>query len=158
MTLAKSLVPIVLAAVACAALAGCGGSDSSATASTNTTITKAQLIKQGDAICRKTDTIQREALAAYTKKHGEPTAFGALGKMLAKVALPPIGTEIEELAALGAPKGDELQIEVIISGFEKALKGAEERPNTLLDSGEGEFARPDKLAGNYGFKDCAKAL
>jgi hypothetical protein len=74
------------------------------------------------------------------------------------VALPPIGTEIKELAALGAPKGDELQIEVINTGLEKALKGAEKHPSTLLGTGEAEFTRSDKLAGKYGFTDCAQAL
>lgn len=163
----NQVLPLCVIAVAAAltlvaALVGCGGSDSTAASNSGSSehggITKAELIKQGDAICRKTDEVQKKALAAYEKKHGKTTAFGEIEKALVKVALPPIGTEIEELAALGAPLGDELQVEVIITGFEKALKGAEKHPNTLLGTDEGEFATPDKLAGIYGFNDCAKAL
>lgn len=143
-------------------LAGCGGSESTAASGDSTLvsggITKAELIKQGDAICRKTDEVQKEALAAYVEKHGKAIALQDVEKALAKAALPPIRTEIEELAALGAPQGAEFQIEVIITGLEKALRGAEKHPGTLLGTGEGEFVTPDKLAGAYGFKDCAKAL
>jgi hypothetical protein len=141
------------------ALAGCGDSTAASKASPSTSsITKAELIMKGDAICRRTDTVQRGAVAAYERKHGKVTAIGEVEKMLAKVALPPIGTEIRELAALGAPDGNELQIKAIIVGFEKALKRAENNPGTLLGTDEGEFAAPDKLAATYGFKDCAKAL
>jgi hypothetical protein len=143
------------------AVVGCGGSDSTAATkapSSSSAITKGELIRKGDAICRKTDEVQKVAVAAYEKKHGKVRALGDVEKMLVKVALPPIETEIEELAALGAPRGDINKIHAIIDGFEKALHGAEKNPTTLLGSDEGEFAAPDKLAGIYGFKDCAKAL
>lgn len=152
---------VLLTAAILVVVAGCGGTDSTAainSPSKSSGITKAELIKRGDAICRKTDTVQKEAFAAYNEKHGEATTSKELEKALVKSALPPIEAEIEELAALGAPRGDELQINAIVAGFEKALKGAEKHPDTLLGTDEGEFAQPDKRAGTYGFKDCSKAL
>jgi hypothetical protein len=158
----QSVIFALVMASMLSALAGCGGNDSTAASNKGSpadgAITRAELIKRGDAICRKTDEIQKKALAAYEKKHGNAVAFGDVEKALVRAALPPIRTEIDELATLGAPSGDELQIEIILTGFEKALKAAEAHPNTLLGTGEGEFATPDKLAGIYGFKDCAKAL
>jgi hypothetical protein len=153
-------------------LGGCGGTGSSdpsagtvskegeVSSASSPSPTKAEFIKRGDAICRKTDTIQKESLDAYTEQHpGEIKSVADQEKIIIQVALPPIKTEIQELAALGAPKGDEAKIQEIISGLEDALQAAERAPLTLLGTeGEGEFAKPDKLAESYGFVDCAKAL
>lgn len=156
---------LVLAALAVTGLlvtlSGCGGTDSTAaTARIGEAggITKAELIRRGDAICRETDETQRSALTTYEKKHGRATSPQGIANALVRVALPPIGREIAKLAALGAPRGDELQVEIILTELEKALKSAMRHPNTLLGTGEGEFDKPDELAAIYGFKDCAKAL
>lgn len=160
----RRLVPSILVAMVglLIAVSGCGGSDSTAASARlmegGRGIIKAELIRQGDAICRKTDEVQRAALAAYEKKHGKTTSFEEVETELVKAALPPIGREIEELEALRRPPGDEFQIEIILTELKKALKSAREHPNTLLGTGEGEFGKPDELAAIYGFKDCAKAL
>ena len=142
-------------------LPGCGGSDSTAAysgPSGTSAITKAHLIKQADAICRRTDMIQTNAVKAYGRKHGEPDSANELTKMLVRAGLPPIETEINLISALGAPKGNEAQITAIIKALEKALSLTEAKPSVLLHPDEGFFERPDKLAGNYGFIDCAQAL
>jgi hypothetical protein len=154
---------VAVAALVPIALAGCGGSESAAAGVSSAppaSITKAELIKKGDAICRNTDKIQDDGIAAYSKQH--PNGLKTIAeqeKIMVLIALPPIKVEIRELVRLGAPKGDKAKIEAITNGLGKALKASEKAPFTLLGTkGEGEFGKPDKLAKAYGFVDCAKAL
>jgi hypothetical protein len=145
---------VVLALGTSVGASGCGGGSSTAA---EVTITKAVLIKKGDAICRHTDTVQRERLASYeTLNGGSPGT--STGQTLSPIVLPPIATEIREVAALGSPKEAESQMSAIIRGWKAGLAKFEEKPSLLLASTEGPFVHPNKLAGEFGFKDCAKAL
>jgi hypothetical protein len=121
-------------------LAGCGGSDSTASS-----LTKAQFIKQADAICAKTD---KAVLAAISE--------AGVGERKVLIAgLQPVQKEAEEISALGAPSGDEEAIAAIVAGIEAAVRKAE---NTSLPAAKGAFAKVDALSAKYGFDDCAKAL
>ncbi len=103
-----------------------GGSDSTAasvTPSPTARISKADLIKRGDAICRKTDQIHDEAIAAYTEQHGEVP-----------------------------PNGEEAQVGSILTGFEKASRWVEQKPSVLLGSEVAKFAKPETCAVEDAFK------
>jgi hypothetical protein len=72
-----------------------------------------------------------------------------------KLGLPQIQVEAEELDELGAPEGDEEQIDAIVAGIEDGLKKAEEDPISTNKSGAANpFAAVDKLTTDYGFKVC----
>jgi len=71
--------------------------------------------------------------------------------------LPVVGTEIEDLAALGSPEGGEAKVSEIIEGLEKALRSAERDPESIRKS-LGPFTAPGELAARYGFKECEKPL
>jgi hypothetical protein len=162
----KALAVTLLLLLATAVdLAGCGGGGSSdpvaqaSTVANVSVVTKAELIKKGDAICRHTDIVQKERIAAYEKKHPGVTLVGPTAEtVLRKVAFPPIAVEIEKVAVLGFPNGDEKQLKEILSGWKTALKETNQKPALVMGVGEGPFTRPDELAAKYGFKDCAKAL
>lgn len=155
----------IAALMASLAISACGGGSSTAAGTRasmggGATITKAALIKKGDAICRHTDVEQKERLAEYQKKHGGKSSPLTVvqEKALAYAAIPPIAIEIEAVAALGAPEGEVAAVDAIISGWRGALKQFEQNHNLLVGTTEGPFTAPDKLAGEFGFKDCAKAL
>jgi len=155
----RSAVRIQVAVVALAAaavmvvLASCGGGSS--TAADHASLTKAELISKADAICRHTDVVQKERLAAYEAAHPQEVQEEA---ELRQAAFPPIGTEIKRVAALGSPPGDALQMGKILSGWRTALEAVNRNPKLVEGLTEGPFQEPDKLAAEYGFKDCAKAL
>jgi|GEM_PF-1330486 len=122
-------------------------------------LTKAQFIKRANTICAKTKQRQSTALGAYLKQDE-----GALSadrksqeKLILAVAVPPFQQQVEELAALSPPEGDEAEVERIISGFEEALQATEENPDTLI-RGRGEFAEAEKLAAAYGMKACSRTF
>lgn len=148
---------LALAAIAAvASLAGCGsGGDGTASAP----LTKAEFIKQGDAICEKADGKQKVELQAYLKEH--PAARSSQAgqeKMILEVGAPPIQSEAEELAALEPPADDQDEIGAIVEAIEEAVSKVKEDPSNLTTGAKGPFAKADKLARAYGFKACAQAL
>lgn len=129
---------------------GCGGSSDSPT--------KAEFVKQADAICAATDATQRKGLAAYQQKNpGSGSDEAGQGKAIVEVGLPPIRREVEELAALEAPSGDEEKIEALVAEIEKAIEKSEANPTLLLGAGN-PFGRATQLATDYGFKACRSAF
>jgi hypothetical protein len=158
---------VLVAAFAAIVIAGCGGSGGSSSSVPSTaagkevssSITKAKLIKRGDAICHHADQVQKKLLVTYMKKHHEAgTTLPEQEKFVEFAGLPPVKAEIEELAALGAPKQDVDKVGEIVSALEKALKTTEAQPARILGKGVNPFIAPGKLAAAYGFEECASAL
>jgi len=149
-------------------LAGCGGSSGGSTTDGSTTkvvvktdsgLTKAELIKEGDAICEETDKTQEVGLKAYLKENPKGQSNEAeQAKMVLAVGLPPIQEEVEDLAELGSPPGDEEIVEAILAGIEKAIEEGEKNPTSLLGEENNPFSAVSKLAAEYGFKECNTAL
>lgn len=163
----RGIVASLIAVLACvAALAGCGSSGGSeatdgttVVVATNQDLTQAELIKEGDAICEKADKVQEVGLKAYLKKNPQGQSNKAeQSKMVLTVGLPPIQTEVEELAELGAPPGEEAKVQAIIGGIEEAIEKGEEDPDSLLGAAKNPFNGVRKLAAAYGFKACNNAL
>jgi maltose-binding protein MalE len=159
----RKIISIALVAfVVLVATAGCGSSSDSSADSTSS-LTKAALIKQGDAICKKGDDGIATALQAFlAKKHLSPEKpmTPALEKeALNTVALPSLQKQAEEIAALGAPSGDEAEVSAIVEGLETAVKEGEEDPLSLnAPSGKARnsLVEVNKLAQEYGFKVCGQ--
>jgi hypothetical protein len=150
--------PILLCTflAAASAAAGCGGGGSE---DSTPPPTKAAFIKRADAICEKTDTTQKAAFKVFSQKN--PNAAGRSGEeeVVVVVGLPPVRTEVKELAALPTPGGDEEKIAAILRGIEEAVKEGEAEPSTMLKKGSsGPFAPVERLAREYGFKACAFPL
>jgi hypothetical protein len=162
----KSGVALSVLLVVAVSGAGCGGSGDSSSGSgetasvtTNSDLTKAALIKRGDEICEKTDKVQEEELKAYLKKNPKAESTpDAQKKMVLAAGIPPIQTEVKELAALGSPEGEEARVTAIVRGVEGAIEKGEEEPEALVTGSKNPFAAVDKLAGEYGFKACNNAL
>lgn len=131
-------------------LAGCGSSDDEAT------LTKAQVIVRGDAICAKTDKAQEAALRSYSPENQKSLATKAgVEKLIVEVGLPPIQTQAEELSELGAPKDDDGTFDEIVEGMEQGVEDAEADPASMEEGPNNPFASVNKLAGEYGFKVCS---
>lgn len=146
----RSSVAVVALAVALAATAGCGGGSDSPT--------KAEFVKQADAICAKTDKMQKAGLAAYQQQNpGSASGEAGQSRAIVEVGLPPIRREAEELAALEAPSGDEEKIDAIVMEIERAIEKSEANPGLLLGTGN-PFGQATKLATEYGFKACKNAF
>jgi hypothetical protein len=130
---------------------GCGLGDSSDPAPT-----KAAFVKRGDAICEK---IPSRYLNRYNDLREEQKGKSlppkaAKEEQNLKSAVPPLRTATAEFEELGAPEGDEEQVEAIIAALEKGADGIEADPGSELSGPKSPLASFAKLTGENGLKAC----
>jgi hypothetical protein len=140
---------LILALIACLALAGCGDSDDSPEA----TLSKAQFAKRSNLVCSAASNEQFEKAGLYLNKH--PKAEEA--EMIEPVAIPALEKELVELEELGLPKGSEEQAEAFIEEFEAALEELKDDPEALFTAQGNPFEKANKLAEKYEYGDCSQS-
>lgn len=156
--MSKGLIALSVGALAIALIAGgCGGDDDTSTSS----ISKAAFIKKADAICQAGDKRVEAKLAAYLKENVVKESEESVSETNAKATeiaetavIPAITREIEGLRALGAPSGDEDEIEAILEALEEGLERTEEDPATGLRTNTELFRRAKGLSEEYGLAVC----
>ena len=160
--MAKLILMVALGAALLSA--GCGGSDSSAESGRNGitveagSLSKAQFIKQADAICQKRVQEAHEAFEAFLKRHplnlgsGSPRQLRLMVNAVTTVIAPPLETQIAEVEDLGAPAGDEVKVSSILEATQAALRKGKTNPAVLI--GGGAFAESSALARRYGLAVC----
>ncbi len=153
---------MLLAGVLAIALiaAGCGSSDSNSTVS----LTKVELVNQGDAICKQGGEKVKSETAAYMKEV-EPQLGLHDGKheiineaqykhINEAILLPVLQQEAEEIHALGAPQSGAKELEATLVAFEKGIEKSKKVANPILLGTA--LAKPNKALEKYGFKYCGK--
>jgi hypothetical protein len=154
-------ISLPLAALIALAIAGCGGGGSDSTAataaSTETTpsLTKAELISQGDAICAEVNA----AVGSVGSSEAE------VPQQITQVSALYIGM-VESIKGLGAPQEGAGYPELIeaaeeLSTVEGEAKLASEREDTAALGEAATKATPileefESVAGEYGFEKCSE--
>jgi hypothetical protein len=144
-----SLIALAVAAIAVFSL-GCGssgtGTNASATdAATGGEITKAQFVKQAEAICAKNAKEREAALAAWEKGAGASNTLQALTEIVA----PALTEEAEALRQLETPDGQQAKVAKMILNLSQGSKAIEEgTPGPEISKFQSE-------AATYGMKVCA---
>jgi hypothetical protein len=158
------LLAAVLIALLSAAGCGSGSSDSSASGDSGSTesasLTKAEFIKQADAICKKTEAERVSGIKAFYKKVGanpEKALVGKQGEEMVFVAIvPPLEKQAEELRALGVP--NEKAVEAIMVEFDEALAAFKKLSENGKEEAEDPFSAVNQKSRKYGFKTCNNFL
>ena len=154
----KGFLAALAVLVALAALvAGCGGGDDTTTDSATVTLTKTEFIKQGDAICKQANEENEAEAEEYAEENGftlEKANKEQLEEAVSDVLVPSLNKQVEELDALGAPKGDEEKVEAIVAALEEATEEIEDDPGSVFQGQT--FQKPSQLAEDYGFKVCGE--
>lgn len=153
--MSKRFFALLAALTAIAAIVGgCGSSGGSSTESSS--LTKAELIKQGDEICKKGEETLEEEANEFAKENGinpnKPTK-AQQEEVIEQVVAPALHKQAEELRNLGAPSGEAEAVEEIFDSLEKGTEELEEEPGQLL-KGANPVGEASKLAKEYGFKEC----
>jgi hypothetical protein len=148
----------LLAALAALALvvAGCGSSGSS-TESTSS-LTKAEFVKKGNAICAEGSKEINQGFEKFAKENGfsekKQPSQAELEEAVETIVIPGIRKEIEGIRALGPP--DE-EAEAVLDAAEEALEKGEENPSLLAkEESAGPFAKVNKLSREYGLTKCGE--
>ncbi|HKF81555.1 MAG TPA: hypothetical protein VKB23_01185 [Solirubrobacterales bacterium] len=156
----KASLAAVAALIALGALiAGCGGGDDT-TGDETVTLTKAEFIKQGDAICREGNEEIEKGFEGYAEENDlpqnkEPSTEQGI-EITETVILPNVQQQAEEIRELGAPEGDEDQVDELLTSLEDAVAEGEDDPEALFSGDTDPFADVNQLANDYGFQVCGE--
>jgi len=157
--LSKRLIATLFGVLLIAAIAaGCGSSDS--TDSTAAALTKAEFIKQGDAICEKGSKQIEEEAEEFAEENDIDTSNPTdeeQEEVIESVVAPSLQTQADELNELGAPSGEEDKTGAIIAALESGADELESDPGVLLkESSTGPLDEANELANEFGFKACGQ--
>jgi len=152
-----ALVAVVSLAVFAAS--GCGGSGDGASAESSS-LSKAEFIAKGDAICKKTREDFEKSFEKYLKK-ANPTSTAerveAFSGMVHDVLLPEYEEMIDEIDQLGAPSADAAKVSGMLGALQHRLDEISSNPALISASPEPFKAAAGQMA-TYGLKGCAESL
>lgn len=153
----KRLFAIIAALAAVAVLvAGCGSGDG--TTSSTTSLTKAEYINHGNAICSAGSAEIQTGIEKLGKedkiRKGHPTA-AQIEEITKTVLVPSISRQIDAIGALGFPEGEEEKYETFLENATAAVKRLEEDPS-LIGSGEQPLADVNREANEIGLAKCGE--
>ncbi len=153
----RFFVPFAAVLASALLVVGCGSSDND---STETALTKQQFIAKADAICKQGNKEIEEGFESFAEQNDIPQnqepSKGQGREIVETVLVPSIDSQAEDIRALGAPSGDEDEISAMLDSLDEAVEEAEEDPEALFASKSDPFAKPNKLAREYGLKVCGK--
>jgi hypothetical protein len=148
---AKRLSATVAAVLAIGAIAaaGCGGSDDSDSSGITTSdLSKSEWIAQANQICIEGDKDIGEQAGEFFD--GKPTP-AASSRFSHEVVLPSIQAQVDQIRELGAPEGDEEQVEAMVDEVDEGLAKAETDSSALR---EGALDEGTALVQAYGATAC----
>jgi hypothetical protein len=142
-------VPLVVVLVA-----GCGGDTEDSSAAP---ISKADFVKETEAICKKGQARLHAGFEALiNEKEAHRSRLDEEEEWVRKVIAPNITRETSEIRALGTPKGEEEKVGRLLAAIEAGLHNLEENPQSVLASSAKTFSKAIKLETAYGLEVCAQ--
>ncbi len=150
--MSKGLIALFAGVLLIALVAGCGSSSDSSS------LTKAEFIKQADAICTKGEKAIETGAEKFAEENNvntEKPTKAQKEEVITQVVAPSIRKQGEEISELGAPSGDEDKVEAIVDSVEEGADELESKPAQLFE-GKNPLAAGSKLAKEYGLKVCGE--
>ena len=141
---------------AAASLSACGDPESSTTASATQSgpPTKAYFLSQADRICHSFESQIEAGGDQLFTGHRKPDP-ARLRRFALRLAAPKLEAEIGAIRALGAPRGDEAEVEAILGAAERGVREIRRDPESLA-SGQppAGLKESGRLAARYGSREC----
>jgi hypothetical protein len=153
------LIALIGAVMAFAAIvAGCGSSSSSTESTAS--LSKAEFVKQGNAICEAGNKEINAGFEEFAKerefsKTKQPSP-AEIEEGAEEIVVPSIRKQIDQIKALGAPEGEEEQVEAFVENAETQLEKGEEDASLLADESKHLFASVNEEGKALGLTACAE--
>jgi hypothetical protein len=120
---------------------------------TAASITKAEFVTQANEICAEgSKTIDAAANETFTG--GQPSQEDIVA-FWGDTLIPSVTDQIAQIKALGIPAGDEDQVNALFAEVDSAISEAQQEVDSGDVTNQDPFADANKLAGEYGLKECA---
>jgi len=141
--------------VASLTVASCGGEDDEGGFSpvVSDSLSKIEFLRQADEICASTES-QIEAAADDLLTGEEDPPPEEVERVAIDLVVPALESEVAAIGALGAPKGDEDQVQAILDATEAGITEIEADPRSLLDGVPDSLREAEMLARQYGSQQC----
>ena len=151
-----------LAVGAAFVVAGCGGDDettssttsgvSGATGVSGASLSHEAFITQADAICVAGD----KTIETAAQSLGSSPTDAVLEQAVTDTVIPSLQQQHDAIAALGAPEGDEAQVEDLLTNLQDGIDALEDDPDlvTAGNSPDSPFAPARQSAQDLGLKEC----
>jgi hypothetical protein len=164
------LTTLLVAATAIAAVVvGCGDSDESTSATgsgddgslTTSSLDKEEFVEEAGAACGRVRKGLVSEVNAYLSQHQKDglAETALLAKMAKAVLLPTVEAEIAAIRKLGAPEGDEDEVEALLVAQQAAVDKAKELQKvSSIEDVEAQFTDATKMFKDYGFKSFIGCL
>lgn len=138
---------------------GCGSSGDAAEVSTaSKVVPKAQLLKEGSAICAQGNKTINAAFDRFGRKNAAADHIATQAELnaeAAKVVLPVRRMELRRLRALGVPAQDRERFEVMISAMEEGIaRGEKDNDLLLANKVRYAFRKASEVGIRFGLVDC----
>ncbi|HEX2391345.1 MAG TPA: hypothetical protein VHI77_00345 [Solirubrobacterales bacterium] len=149
----------LVASLLMALLAGCGGGGAGGadTASNAPALSKAEFVKQADAICEKAHEAVKSRFAAYQQElglsEGQWTPKDEEAAMT-KIIIPSLQEQAKAIDQLGVPKGDEPSVALLVKALEEVADEGVEDPLSIL--GEEAWSNAGSAAKRLQLKVCSR--
>jgi ABC-type glycerol-3-phosphate transport system substrate-binding protein len=145
------LLPAVALALSLTA-AGCGGSDSDSSdgGDAPASISKADFTEQANTICSDASDELRTAGAELTDQstQEEVVAF------VTDTAVPNFQAQHDDIEALGAPDGEEDDVQTLLDALQDAIDAIKADPDAFVTGGATPFDDANAAADDLGLTDC----
>jgi hypothetical protein len=140
-----------LAAVTALVVAGCGGGGDDSTSTSS--LAKPAWIAKADAICQQGNQEIEQAANEQFGKQGQEPSDEQIQQFTSETVVPSVQRQIDQIRDLGAPSGDEEQVNEILDTVQADIDKAKSA-NSLSDD---SFADGNALATQYGLKACGQS-
>jgi hypothetical protein len=139
-----------LAAVMALLVAGCGGGGDDSTSTSS--LAKPAWIAKADAICQQGNQEIEQAANEQFGKQGQQPSDEQVQQFTSDTVVPSVQRQIDQIRDLGAPSGDEDQVNKILDTVQTDIDKTKSA-TTLPDD---PFADGNALATQYGLKVCGQ--
>ena len=135
--------------------AGCGSDDEPDDFSpvVSDPLSKVEFLREADRICFASEARIEAAADDLVTGRGEPDP-AEVERVATSIVVPALESEVRAIRALGAPEGDEPQVEAILAATEQGIAAIDRHPRGLLDGVPQPLTRAQRLAEDYGSRQC----
>jgi len=151
----RDFVAIAGGLVVCLVLAGCGGDEdeSEFPAGVARPQSKVEFLREADRICFSSESQIEAAADDLLAGRGGPDP-AQVEQVALKIAVPALETEVRAIRSLGAPEGDEQEVEAILAATERGIAEIEADPRALAERSPPGLRQAQRLAQRYGSRQC----
>jgi hypothetical protein len=135
-------------AIGAIAAAGCGGNDDNDNGLETSNLSKSEWIAQADQICAESDKGIEQQAGQFFK--GRPTPETE-AQFVQQAVVPGIESANSQIRELGAPEGDEDQVQAMLDAADQGLTKVKADPSALQ---QGALEPGAELSKQYGLKVC----